>query len=78
MLREMNSETVYLSLDQLQEQGLPPLTLCGGPLAPYGPASAPSASPPTSNEPAQPPAVGVRSGPAVVRGAPGSEAEGVA
>lgn len=60
----MDSKTAYLSLDKLQDQGLPPLNLCGGPVAPYGPASAALASPLTSSAPAQLPTVGVRSGPA--------------
>lgn len=40
-LPAMDSKTVYLSPEQLQEQGLPPLTLCGGPVAPYRAASSP-------------------------------------
>lgn len=35
MLRSMDGKMVYLSPEQLQEQNLPPLTLCGGPVAPY-------------------------------------------
>ena len=39
----MDKETVYLTPDQLQDQALPPLTLCGGPVAPYGVATVPPA-----------------------------------
>ena len=55
----MDSKTVYLSPDQLQEQGLPPLTLCGGPVAAYQ-ASTPSGLWPIRSEPVQQLSVGVR------------------
>lgn len=37
----MDSKATYLCPGQLQDQGLPTLTLCGGPITPYGPASSP-------------------------------------
>lgn len=48
----MDGKTVYLSPEQLQEQNLPPLTLCGGPVAPYRVDSRPSELPLTPESPA--------------------------
>lgn len=64
--------------DGMMEPELPPLHLCGGLLAPYltEEGSPDLQPPPTSSAPALLPPVGVWSGPAVARGARGSEAEG--